>query len=205
MADSKKKKKQDVSGIKVLIIGLVLICLIAGYYYYLTNKRQKANEEIPVKATAVEEALAYNFERDYPPTPKEVVKLYGQMTQCFYNEEYTEEEFVQLALQIRNLYDDELIAAKTENQYIEDLRWDVGQMRNQGIVISSYATSASTDVEEYTKGGFKWAKLYCSFSLRKGTQLGATNEIFLLRKDDAGHWKIYGFKLADDEETRAYQ
>ena len=153
MADNKKKKKQDVSGIKVLIIGLVLICLVAGYYYYLSNKRQKANEEAPAKATAVEEALAYNFERNYPPTPKEVVKLYGQMTQCFYNEEYTEEEFVQLALQIRNLYDDELIAVKTENQYIEDLRWDVNQLRNQEIVIASYATSASKDVEEYTKGG----------------------------------------------------
>ena len=127
------------------------------------------------------------------------------MTQCFYNEEYTEEEFVQLALQVRNLYDDELIASKTENQYIEDLRWDVNQLRDQEIVISNYATSASTDVEEYTKGGFKWAKLYCSFTLRKGTYVDSTNEVFLLRKDDAGHWKIYGFKLADDEETRAYQ
>lgn len=205
MADSKKKNGQNANGIKVLIIGLVLICLVAGYYYYLSNKRQKAMEETPAKATAVEEALAYNFERNYPPTPKEVVKLYCQMTQCFYNEEYTEEEFVQLALQIRNLYDDELIAAKTENQYIEDLRWDVNQLRNQEIVISSYATSASTDVEEYTKGGFKWAKLYCSFTLRKGTYVDSTNEVFLLRKDDAGHWKIYGFKLADDEETRAYQ
>lgn len=204
MADS-KKKRQNANGIKILIIGIILICLVAGYYYYLSNKRQKAAEEAPAKATAVQEALLYNFERNYPPTPKEVVKLYGQISQCFYNEEYTEEEFIQLALQIRNLYDDELIAAKTENQYIEDLRWDVGQMRDQGIVISSYATSASTDVEEYTKGGFKWAKLYCSFTLRKGTRVGSTNEVFLLRKDDEGHWKIYGFKLADEEETAVYK
>lgn len=200
-----KKKGQNANGIKVLIIGIILICLVTGYYYYLSNKRQRAAEEAPAKATAVQEALLYNFERNYPPTPKEVVKLYGQISQCFYNEEYTEEEFVQLALQIRNLYDDELIAAKTENQYIEDLRWDVSQMRDQGIVISSYATSASTDVEEYTKGGFKWAKLYCSFTLRKGTSVGSTNEIFLLRKDDEGHWKIYGFKLADEEETAVYK
>ena len=200
-----KKKGQNANGIKVLIIGIILICLVTGYYYYLSNKRQRAAEEAPAKATAVQEALLYNFERNYPPTPKEVVKLYGQISQCFYNEEYTEEEFVQLALQIRNLYDDELIAAKTENQYIEDLRWDVSQMRDQGIVISSYATSASTDVEEYTKGGFKWAKLYCSFTLRKGTSVGSTNEIFLLRKDDEGHWKIYGFKLADEEETTVYK
>lgn len=199
MAES-KKKAQGASGIKTLIIGMILICLIVGYYYYLSNRKHKAAEEAEVKATAVQEALLYNFERNYPPTPKEVVKLYGQFSQCFYNEEYTEEEFVQLALQIQNLYDEELIANKTENQYIEDLRWDVNQLKEQGIVILNYATSASTDVEEFTKNGFKWAKLYCSFTLRQGTNVGFTNEVFLLRKDDEGHWKIYGFKLAEKED-----
>ena len=47
------------------------------------------------------------------------------------NEEYTEEEFQALAMQIQYLYDDELIANKTENQYLEDLRWDVDQMKEQ--------------------------------------------------------------------------
>ena len=183
-----------------------MIGLLVMLYYNVSNKKKSTSEEdSTTKATVVQELLMRDLEKSYPPTPKEVVKLYCQMTQCFYNEEYTEEEFVQLALQVRNLYDDELIASKTENQYIEDLRWDVNQLRDQEIVISSYATSASTDVEEYTKGGFKWAKLYCSFTLRKGTYVDSTNEVFLLRKDDAGHWKIYGFKLADDEETRAYQ
>lgn len=200
MAESNSMKKQSANGIKVLIIGIVLICLVAGYYYYLSNKKQEAKEEAPAKATAVQEVLLYNFERNYPPTPKEVVKLYGQITQCFYNEEYTEEEFVQLAMQIQNLYDDELIANKTENQYIEDLRWDVNNMKEQGIVISSYATSSSTDVDFFSKNGFDFAKLYCTFTLRKGTRLGYSNEVFLLRKDSDGHWKIYGFMLADEEE-----
>ena len=192
--------------LKLLVLGAIMIGLLVMLYYNVSNKKKSTSEEdSTTKATVVQELLMHDLEKSYPPTPKEVVKLYCQMTQCFYNEEYTEEEFVQLALQVRNLYDDELIASKTENQYIEDLRWDVNQLRDQEIVISSYATSASTDVEEYTKGGFKWAKLYCSFTLRKGTYVDSTNEVFLLRKDDAGHWKIYGFKLADDEETRAYQ
>ena len=192
--------------LKLLVLGAIMIGLLVMLYYNVSNKKKSTSEEdSTTKATVVQELLMRDLEKSYPPTPKEVVKLYCQMTQCFYNEEYTEEEFVQLALQVRNLYDDELIASKTENQYIEDLRWDVNQLRDQEIVIFSYATSASTDVEEYTKGGFKWAKLYCSFTLRQGTYVDSTNEVFLLRKDDAGHWKIYGFKLADDEETRAYQ
>lgn len=199
MAELNKKKKQSNHGIKILIIGLVLICIVTGYYYYISNKKENAQEEAYTKLSAVQEVLLYDFDRNYPPTPKEVVKLYAQMTQCFYNEEYTEEEFLQLAMQIQNLYDEELIANKTEEQYIEDLRSDVDELKSQNIVISSYATSASTDVEEYSKSGFQFAKLYCFFTLRKGTQVDSTNEVFLLRKDSEGHWKIYGFALADEE------
>ena len=190
-------------GAKVFIIGIILICLVLGYYYYLSNKRADSVKETKVKITAVQEALMYDFERNYPPTPKEVVKLFGQITQCFYNEEYTEEEFGRLALAIEKLYDAELIANKTHNQYLEDLKWDVEQMKKDNIVISNYATSASTDVDYFSQDGFDWARLYCAFSLRQGTKRDAINEIFLLRKDEEGHWKIYGWTAADDENGEA--
>lgn len=197
MADSSRKKSGG--GVKVFIIGFILIGIVIGYYYYLSNVRKKSNEE-NTETTAVQEVLLYNFERNYPPTPKEVVKLYGQITQCFYNEEYTEEEFLQLAEQVQNLYDDELIANKTEKQYIEDLRWDVNNMKKLELTVSSYAVGASTDVEYFTRKGFRCAKLYCSFTLRRGTQIVRSEEVFLLRRDSEGHWKIYGFAL-DDKKT----
>lgn len=194
------QKKKNQSGARVVIIGIILLCLVLGYYYYLSNKNEPASEEAPETITEVQEMLLYNFERSYPPTPKEVVKLFGQITKCFYNEEYTEEEFIALAKQIQNLYDDELIANKTENQYIEDLRWDINLMKEQEIVISSYATSASTDVDFFSQDGYDWARLYCSFTMRKGTQLDASNQVFILREDEDGHWKIYGWKVVEDEE-----
>lgn len=194
-------RKKGGSGIRIFFVGVVLICIIVGYYYHLSNRREKANQEDSAKATAVQEVLLYNFERNYPPTPKEVVKLYGQMTQCFYNEEYTQEELLQMAVQIQNLYDEELIANKTENQYIEDLKWDINNMKEKGITISSYSVSASTDVEEFSRDGFRFARLYCTFTLRKGTKIDYSNEVFLLRKDKDGHWKIYGWALADEDNA----
>lgn len=194
-----KKKNTGGSGAKLFIIGLILVIIVIGYYYYLSNKNHAAEEE-EVEMTVVQEMLSYNFERDYPPTPKEVVKLYAEMTQCLYNEEYTDEEFGALAMQIRRMYDDELAANTTEAQYLEDLQWDVNNFKTQEIVISSFATSSSTDVEEFTRDGFRFAKLYCTFTLRQGNGLGRTYEVFLLRKDDEGHWKIYGFQLADQNE-----
>lgn len=67
------RKKAKSEGYKVVIIGLILILMVGGYYFYLSNKSHKTEEE-PVKITAVQEALMYNFDRNYPPTPKEVVQ-----------------------------------------------------------------------------------------------------------------------------------
>ena len=198
MADSKKKKGQNANGIKVLIIGLVLICLVAGYYYYLSNKRQKAMEETPAKATAVEEALSYNFERNYPPTPKEVVKLYSDITQCYYNQTYSDEELEELAKMSMKLMDPELRLNNPEEAYLESLKTEIADKRSQDCKIYSYNTSSSTDVEYYTKDEREMASLYCTYTIRLGTSIGNTTEQFLLRKDEEGHWKILGWLVENE-------
>lgn len=185
-------------GIKILIIGFILIAIIVGYYYYLSNKTKERSEEGTQDMTAVQKVLLYNFDRTYPPTPKEVVKYFGEITQCFYNETYSEEEFLALAEQIQNLYDQELIANKTQEQYIADLRSDVEEMKGLSMEIASYSTSSSADVDTFWQDGYEWARLYCSFILKQGTQRNQSNEVFLLRKDGDGHWKIYGWALAEN-------
>ena len=187
-------------GIKTLIIGIILVCLVLGYYYYLSNRKTTQNSEDNVKLTAVQEVLLRNLDHNYPPTPREVVKYFGEIAQCVYGGEYTEEEFKQLSEQAQRLYDDELVVNNTGDQYVENLRWDVGNFKEQKIVISSFSPASSTDVEYFTQDGYSWAQMRCVFNLRKGTQLSTAEEIFLLRKDAGGHWKIYGWKLAEDAE-----
>lgn len=194
-------KKGSQAGVKGLIIGVILVCLVLGYYFYLSNRSSRDKQEDDVQVTVVQEVLMRNLDTNYPPTPREVIKYYAQIAQCLHNETYTEEEFQELALKIQMLYDDELIANKTQEQYLSDLKWDIEQFREQEIVISSYSPSSSTDVDEYKKDGCSWAKLYCTFTLRQGTQLDYSEELFLLRKDEDGHWKIYGWKLADEAEN----
>ena len=110
---------------------------------------------------------------------------------------YTEEEFKELALKIQTLYDAELVANTTQDQYLQALKWDIEQFTKEKIVISSYTLSSATDVEEFKQDGYSWAKLYCTFTLRTGTQLSSTQEVFLLRKDEENHWKIYGWELVE--------
>ena len=186
--------------IKGVIVGVVLICLVGGYYYYLTNKRADKSSEEVVEATVVQEVLMRDLDKNYPPTPREVVKYFGDLAQCMIGETYSDEEFEKLALQAQRLYDAELIANKTQQQYLDDLKWDLNTFKEEEIVISSYSPSSSVDVEEFSRDGYKWAKLYCNFSLRKGTYIESNEEVFLLRKDEDGHWKIYGWQPVENNE-----
>lgn len=183
--------------IRLIVIGCILVAMLIGFYYYIAHKTGSGKGEEAVKITETQAALLRNLEMNYPPSPKEVIKYYCEITRCFYNETHTDEELEELALQIQKLYDDELVANQTQEEYMQNLISDIASMQKQGYVISSYSTSSSTDVDYFTEDGFEWARIYCGFSIRKGTTIISTNERFLLRKDRDGHWKIYGWELVE--------
>jgi len=187
-------------GVKGTIILVILIMMVISYYFYLSNKTVPDKKEESTQLTVVQSLLLDNLEMQYPPSPKEVVKYYCEITKAFYNETYTDEELTGLALKIRELYDDELLAHNSQDQYLIDIKTDIQSFRQKKCTISSYTTSSSMDVEYFQADGFEFAKLYCMFTLRQGTDLQYTTEQFLLRKDDTGHWKIYGWELADPNE-----
>ena len=85
---------------------------------------------------------------------------------------------------------------QTEEEYLENLKLDILSMSEN--VISSYSLPSSTDVDYFSQDGYDWAKLYCNFNIRKGTDIINTVEQFLLRKDENGRWKIYGWKLVEE-------
>ena len=186
--------------VKTVIIVVVLAAVILAYYYYLGHRTRRQEVEETAVATVVQSVLMRDLEHNYPPTPKEVVKYYAEITECFYNETYSDEELAQLANKIQMLYDAELVANKTQEQYLEDLRNDIVEMKGKQLVIASYEVSASTDVEEFTQDGYSCARLYCTFYLRKpgnGSRVPSL-ERFILRKDEDGHWKILGWELVED-------
>ncbi len=193
---NKKKKKFNVKGIVVVIILAILVLL---YYHHLSNRQAPPSEEEYVQSSRVQEVLSRNLTVNYPPTPKEVIRYYSEITKCFYNEEYTEEELIALAEQAQGLYDDELIANKSQEQYLEDLREDILEFDETKCTIGAYSISSSVDIEnsKFTQDGYEWAKVYCYYTLYQGTETLSTTELFLLRKDEDGHWKIYGWELAD--------
>lgn len=185
--------------IKIVIIAVFLAALVLGYYFYLSQKTGKEAAEEVVQITAVQSVLMKDLERNYPPTPKEVLRYYCQITQCFYNEEYSEEELLELAAKIQELYDDELVANKSQEDYLNDLKTEIADMKQNQYTITGYEVSASTDVEHFVEDGRSCARMYCTFNLKQAGATGTTAsmEQFVLRQDEDEHWKILGWELVE--------
>lgn len=196
MAKGKKKENEGNSVVRVIVVVCVLAVMLVGFYYYISHKTRTENDE-DVAITKSQQVLMRNLETNYPPSPKEVVKYYCEITQCFYNETHTEEETEALAMQIRKLYDDELAANQTEEEYLEELKIEIISMLGNGMTVSSFGLPSSSEVIYYSEDGYDWARLYCSFNLRQETKMLNTVEQFLLRKNENGRWKIYGWQLVD--------
>ena len=187
-------------GLKGVLVFLFAAIAFAGIFFRLNNKQQVSTEEEEVAvATPVEIALERNLTTNYPGTPKEVVKYFSEITQCYYNETFDDDEQLEaLARQMLKLYDDELVSYKSYEDYMFDLKSDINFYNENGYKISSYAPSQSTDVVFFTEDGFEWARLWCAYTIKSGKYYKTINEVFVLRKDDKSHWRIYGWK--EDKE-----
>lgn len=180
---------------KNIIIIAIIISLIAGYYFYLSNKEKKQEE---TQITAVQEVILKNLDTNYPPTVKEVVKYYSEISKCLYNEKYSDEQFAQMADKLLAIYDEELAANNPREQYLKDLKEEVKNFENSNYTIVTYTPAASTEVDYYTVKGRECASIYCSYSIKKGAEYLTSVQIFVLRKDvSTGRWKILGFDIPE--------
>lgn len=184
--------------LKSILLCVFLGILFLGIFYRLSNKKIiRSEDEKFTPPSAVEVVLERNLSTNYPSTPKEVVKYFSEITQCYYNETLKDEDIEALANQALLLYDDELVGYKTYEDYILDLKADILFYNTNGYTISSYAPSASTDVFYYVEDGHDWARLYCVYTIKSGKQTKPLNYVFVLRKDENSHWRIYGWEEAD--------
>lgn len=183
------------NGIKIVIIGIVLAVLVIGYFYYISNKVEDTKKEEVVESTLVQSVLLRDLDKSYPPSPKEVIKYFSEISRCFYNEKYTEDELYELAMKIEGIYDDELLANQTKEQYLKDLKSDIAEMKANDRSISSYEVSLSTDVEFFYEGEDYCARLYCTYNIRQKSEILQSRVVFILRQDENKHWKIFGWEL----------
>lgn len=184
--------KKSTTGLTIIMI--CVIVLVVGAYAYLSNQRKV--EKAEANMTLVQEALSRDLQNDYPATPKEVVKYYNQLLICFYNEECTEEEITDLGNKARILYDEELLAENEPETYMVRLRGDIQDYKDNNRRITSAAVAASTSVVYDTLDGDSFARILCGYNIKEDTTNYPLKQVYLLRRDEEKHWKIYGWEDA---------
>ena len=186
--------KKSTVGVTIVLI-LVIVGLV-GFYAFLTGRAKTEAQESVM--TPVQQVLSRDLSKDYPATVKEVVKYYTELEKCFYNEECTEEELEQLGMKARELYDRDLLAINEVDNYLLQLKTDVKRFKDAKRRISSISVASSTNVDFFSQDGFDFARIYCGYVVKESTgQSVMEGRVYLLRRDEERHWKIYGWESAD--------
>ena len=192
---------------KVLRIGIAVICmvsLVVGYYAYLSRRNDSMSTNDSVELSEVQAIISKNFNKEYPATPRSVVKWYNRIITAYYNEEYTQEELEQMADKARMLMDDELLKYNPKDTYLASLTLEIEDYHNRSRTIVSSTVSDSNEVQYKKVNGYDCAFLNTYYFVREGSSYTRTYEDFCLRKDSSGNWKILTWRLSTEDEINGY-
>ena len=184
---------------RTTIIVIVLVLVVVGYYAYLSNKSRESRQDAAM--SVVQSTLSRDLSKNYPPTPKEVIKYYNELLRCLYNEESTDQEIAALGLKARELYDAELLAFNEEESSQLRLKAEVHDFKEKQRRIAGTNLASSTNVEFFEEDGFEFARISCGYNILQEGKNRSVQLVYLLRKDDSKKWKIYGWENAENLEN----
>lgn len=150
--------------------------------------------------TEAQQILAHDLQREYPPSPKEVVRFFTRIQKCLYSEDCTAEDMESLSMKARELFDDDLLAINAVEDYIPRVISEIETFHKEEKKITTISVPSSMDVDQFSADNYDFARLYCRYSVIEKGNSGQIQIVFLLRRDedDNRRWKIYGWERADN-------
>ncbi len=185
--------------IKGLVAVLVVLLIVGGYYYFAVYRSTSAEDN--VELTEVQKVITKDLVANYPATPREVIKFYNRIQECFYNETYTDDELYALGDQARMLFDEELLANNPRDDYFRALKADIDEFHAESKTIMSSDVCDSNDVQQQTIDGDECAYVTASYFLDGSKSYSRTNQMYVLRKDEDGNWKILVFYQIEGDSS----
>jgi hypothetical protein len=178
--------------------------VIIGAFALIAYRLPKSAEDA-TEVSELDELLNLNIAANYPSTPREVMKQYDRYMLCLYGTnggELTSDQVQELGKKMREFYDQELLESNTEDANLAQLSQELATFQKDNKVMIRANVSDSNDVEYIDVEGGSGALVEVSYFIRKGSgDFTRTYQQYLLRKDDAGNWKILGFEKVDEGES----
>ena len=186
---------------RLIIIALACICLICGGYFLFSQNNSVSEENL----TEVEKVLVKDLRKDYPKTPREVVKFYNRIVQCYYSEKLSDKEIEDMADQMLCLLDEDLLMVNPRDKYYRSVVSDIKEYneKNKRIVNSDVCDSNDVvyvdDVKDGSTEVDKLAYVNASYFVNTDGEFTNTYQQFVLRQDEDGRWKILTFYEVEGE------
>ena len=177
---------------KSVLIVVTCAALCLGYYFYLTHRDSGKEKEM----SEVEMVVSKDLEKSYPKTAREVVKFYNRILDCYYTQDYTQEQLEIMTEQARSLMDEELKENNPQDLYLESVKAAIASFEEEKKSISNISIEGSKEVEYKTKSGKDYAYVDVSYfvkSNKKGKKSERVLQTYILRKDENADWRILGF------------
>ena len=171
---------------------------------YLMEETKKKIAELEAELSLVKKKIEElrklkDLEKDYPKTPREVIKFYNRIMEGYYGGEATDKEIEGLVDQMMYLLDEDLLLINPRDEYYQSVVNEIEQYKQQKKVLLSTDVADSKqvkqleDVKEGTTEADKLAYLDAYYFMRVDKQFTNSYQQFVLRKDEDGCWKIIAF------------
>lgn len=181
--------------VKSVVLVFFGAVIVLGLYLMFTRSRKTPNEE-KYDLTIVDEITTTNLDKNYPANPRKVVELYSKTMQVLYKEEYSDSQQSKMIDVLAGLMDEELLS--NQQNFSGNIKKEVKDHRDNDYSIS-YFVVQSKEPEEVSVNGRKMCNVECLFTLRQGSYIDTVDYMFVMRRDEAGKWKILGWTLKEDE------
>ncbi len=188
MRSMKKQETAKTIGILILLGALLL------FVFYKVVQNTSRNQEKPTEKTEYEQLMEYDFANAYPQTVRDVMRLYMRYLDYIYSEDISEEQIAALNNKMRNLYTEELLALNDEETQLNALKEERAAYKKDKILFVSYTMTEASQIVYDTIKEEEFAKLNVIMTIKAGYSIDKAQE-YVLKKDEDGNWKIYGWTL----------
>lgn len=187
--------------LRTIIAVAILAILGISYYFYLSNKPQGTPETV-IDNPELSRLLTLDVANNYPQSPKEVVKLYAQITQAYYKTPLTDDQIEILGKKARLLFDDELIKTQSDSQFLFELKKDIDTYQGLNRFVGDFEIANSSLIQYKTLHNKSYAIVPMKYILRQGKESVSAYHSFKLRKDANGFWKILYWETCEEVELK---
>ena len=141
-----KKMAKNITGF-AFFAGLLIVVAIAFFY---AHKEKQDTTIDNTTASEAERLINKDLEVGYPDTPTEVLKLFGRMNQCIYNNNMSDKQFDELVNQMRLLYSNSLLSQNPFEEQRDNLKDEIQEFRKQKRRIANYTVDKGSSVKYKT-------------------------------------------------------